>query len=72
MEQQNPEEKVENKDNQEKKKSIPIMGEVKENINIRNNAYNDIIINNSINKKNEKSKSKSIVRAIIKVIIKVM
>ena len=24
-----------------------------------NNAYNDIIINNSINKKNEKSKSKS-------------
>ena len=53
------EEKEENKDNQEKKKSIPIITEVKENINISNNAYNDIIINNSINKKNEKSKSKS-------------
>ena len=53
------EEKEENKDNQEKKKSIPIISEVKENINISNNAYNDIIINNSINKKNEKSKSKS-------------
>jgi calcium-dependent protein kinase len=55
----NKEEKEENKDNQEKKKSIPIISEVKENINISNNAYNDIIINNSINKKNEKSKSKS-------------
>ena len=53
------EEKEENKDNQEKKKSIPIISEVKENINVSNNAYNDIIINNSINKKNEKSKSKS-------------
>ena len=41
------------------KKSIPIINEIKENINISNTGYNDIIINNSINKKNEKSKSKS-------------
>ena len=36
---------------------IPIINEIKENISISNNAHNDIIINNSINKKNEKSKS---------------
>ena len=41
------------------KKATPIINEIKENINMSNNAYNDIIINNSINKKNEKSKSKS-------------
>ena len=41
------------------KKATPIINEIKENINMINNAYNDIIINNSINKKNEKSKSKS-------------
>ena len=41
------------------KKTTPIINEIKENINMSNNAYNDIIINNSINKKNEKSKSKS-------------
>ena len=35
----------------------PIINEIKENISISNNAHNDIIINNSINKKNEKSKS---------------
>ena len=53
------EDKDENIYNQNKKKTIPILNEIKENINISNNAYNDIIINNSINKKNEKSKSKS-------------
>ena len=36
---------------------LPIINEIKENISISNNAHNDIIINNSINKKNEKSKS---------------
>ena len=36
---------------------IQIIDEIKENISISNNAHNDIIINNSINKKNEKSKS---------------
>ena len=38
-------------------KIIPIINEIKENISVSNNAHNDIIINNSINKKNEKSKS---------------
>ena len=51
--------KEENACSQNKKKSIQIINEIKENINVSNNAYNDIIINNSINKKNEKSKSKS-------------
>ena len=36
---------------------IPIINEIKENVSISNNVHNDIIINNSINKKNEKSKS---------------
>ena len=58
-EKEEKEEKKENIYNQEKKKSIQIISEVKENINVSNNAYNDIIINNSINKKNEKSKSNS-------------
>jgi hypothetical protein len=56
---ENKEDKDENIYNQNKKQKIPILNEIKENINISNNAYNDIIINNSINKKNEKSKSKS-------------
>ena len=51
--------KEENACSQNKKKSIQIINEIKENINVSNNACNDIIINNSINKKNEKSKSKS-------------
>ena len=58
-EKEKKEEKEENINNQEKKKSMIIINEIKENINVSNNAYNDIIINNSINKKNEKSKSKS-------------
>ena len=53
------EEKEEIERSQNKKKSIQIINEIKENINVSNNACNDIIINNSINKKNEKSKSKS-------------
>ena len=51
------EENIYNKNKGKEKKQI--INEIKENINISNNAYNDIIINSSINKKNEKSKSKS-------------
>ena len=51
------------------KKSIPIINEIKENINISNTGYNDIIINNSINKKNEKSKSKSNNKSNVEVLI---
>ena len=57
------EDKITNKEeniyNQNKKKSLHIINEIKENINISNNINNDIIINESINKKNEKSNSKS-------------
>ena len=51
------EENIYNRNKGKEKKQI--INEIKENINISNNAYNDIIINSSINKKNEKSKSKS-------------
>ena len=51
------EENIYNKNKGKEKKQI--INEIKENINISNNSYNDIIINSSINKKNEKSKSKS-------------
>ena len=51
------EENIYNRNKGKEKKQI--INKIKENINISNNAYNDIIINSSINKKNEKSKSKS-------------
>ena len=51
------EENIYNRNKGKEKKQI--INEIKENINISNNAYNDIIINSYINKKNEKSKSKS-------------
>ena len=63
-EENNDEDKMTNKEdniynkNKKSNKQIPIINGIKENINI-SNTNNDIIINNSINKKNEKSKSKS-------------
>ena len=58
-ENENNEEENIYKKNKEKKE-IPEINEIKENINLSNNAANnDIVINHSINKINEKSKSKS-------------
>ena len=55
----NNNEDIDYNNTKKEKKIIPVINEIKENISISNNAHNDIIINNSINKKNEKSKSNS-------------